>query len=689
MKQKILVMLLAAAMALSCAFSFAACTETPTADSDPVVTPGDDETPTTPGGENPTTPGGEEPDTPEVPHTHTFASDWTFDTTSHWHRATCSHADAVSGQEKHTYGDWTQIRAATCTRQGLRAHTCTACGYEEQQAVRTLSHEYAGDTCTVCGSYNPAFFEEHASQGLLFDPLNGTISGLGTCTDTEIVIPMTYGGLQITGIVTNVFSENTSITSVIIPDTVETIGSYAFAGCTNLRHVTIGNGVTQISRGAFANTALTEIELPDSLTAIDGSAFEHTPLFNDESNWENGVFYVGEHLLQADPDTLSGACVIRDGTRTISDYAFSVCTALTSVTIPDSVESIGYSAFEGCTGLTEIAMGSGVATVDDFAFTGCTALEKVSISDLAAWCKISFDLVDSNPLNYAHHLCLNGQPLTELVIPGGIEEIGWNQFKGCTDLVSVTIPDSVNRIRKDAFSGCSELKELSLGYGLTTIELYAFAYCEKLPSVAIPESVTTIGGYAFTDCFQLAEIGLPDSVTSLDGLAFEDTAYWNDESNWEDGALYLGNHLLRVNADEASGEFVVREGTRTIAGGAFRECSALTSIVLPEGLVVIGESAFENCFRLTEIVIPESVTLIGMLAFHWCTDLTQITISGGVRTIGQNAFDGCYALERVTFAQTQGWCEDTWQGWLAIDVSDPARNAELLRLGSNVWERTE
>lgn len=104
---------------------------------------------------------------------------------------------------------------------------------------------------------------------------------------------------------------------------------------------------------------------------------------------------------------------------------------------------------------------------------------------------------------------------------------------------------------------------------------------------------------------------------------------------------------------------------------------------------MIGESAFENCFRLTEIVIPESVTLIGMLAFHWCTDLTQITISGGVRTIGQNAFDGCYALERVTFAQTQGWCEDTWQGWLAIDVSDPARNAELLRLGSNVWERTE
>ena len=258
MKQKILVMLLATAMALSCAFSFAACTETPTADSDPVVTPGDDETPTTPGGEDPTTPG-EEPDTPEVPHTHTFASDWTFDTTSHWHRATCSHAGAVSGQEKHTYGDWTQIRAATCTRQGLRAHTCTACGYEEQQAVRTLSHEYAGDTCTVCGSYSPAFFEEHASQGLLFDPLNGTISGLGTCTDTEIVIPMTYGGLQITGIVTNVFSENTSITSVIIPDTVETIGSYAFAGCTNLRHVTIGNGVTQISRGAFANTALTAI----------------------------------------------------------------------------------------------------------------------------------------------------------------------------------------------------------------------------------------------------------------------------------------------------------------------------------------------------------------------------------------------------------------------------------------------
>lgn len=179
MKQKILVMLLATAMALSCAFSFAACTETPTADSDPVVTPGDDETPTTPGGENPTTPGGEEPDTPEVPHTHTFASDWTFDTTSHWHRATCSHADAVSGQEKHTYGDWTQIRAATCTRQGLRAHTCTACGYEEQQAVPPFRTSTRAIPAPCAAPIAPHFLRNMLRRGCCLTRLTGRLAVSG------------------------------------------------------------------------------------------------------------------------------------------------------------------------------------------------------------------------------------------------------------------------------------------------------------------------------------------------------------------------------------------------------------------------------------------------------------------------------------------------------------------------------
>ena len=123
--------------------------------------------------------------------------------------------------------------------------------------------------------------------------------------------------------------------------------------------------------------------------------------------------------------------IIENGVTSIGDYTFYKCSGLTSITIPNSVTSIGDNAFSGCSGLAS-----------------------VHISDLAAWCNISFAYQESNPLYYAHHLYMNGKEVTNLVIPNGVTRIGNYVFLNCSGLISVTIPNSVTSIGFAAFGGC-------------------------------------------------------------------------------------------------------------------------------------------------------------------------------------------------------------------------------------------
>ena len=210
--------------------------------------------------------------------------------------------------------------------------------------------------------------------------------------------------------------------------------------------------------------------------------------------------------------------------------------------------------------------------------------------------------------------------ITAVVINNGVTNIGNWVFYDCWDLTSIVIPDSV----------------MSIGEG-------AVCNCDSLTNVKIGNGVTSIGYKAFENCDGLRNIEIPDSVTSIEQNAFYQTKYYNDESNWMDNVLYIGNHLIEAK-DIISDTYSLRENTKTIANNAFYDCYSLTGIEISDSVTSIGDRAFSNCESLTSVNFGNSVTSIGESAFYDCESLTSIEIPDSVISVGGWAFEWCVSL---------------------------------------------
>ena len=331
---------------------------------------------------------------------------------------------------------------------------------------------------------------------------------------TSVTIPD-----SMTSIGWSAFYNCSGLTSITIPSSVTSIGSYALSGCSGLTSITIPDSVTSIGEWAFSDcTGLTSITIPDSVTSIGEYVFYGCSGLTSVTIG-NGVTSIGNYAFRGCSSLTS--ITIPDSVTSIGRAAFQYCRSLTSITIPDSVTSIGSYAFSECSGLTSITIPDSVTSIGGFAFRGCSSLTSVYIDDLVSWCTISFTFSYTNPLSYGASLYLNGELITDLIIPDSVTSIGSSAFNGCRGLTSVTIPDSVTSIGSSAFEGCSSLTSVTIPDSVTSIGSSAFEGCSSLTSVTIPDSVTSIGSSAFAGCSSLESITIPHSVTEIGKSAFE------------------------------------------------------------------------------------------------------------------------------------------------------------------------
>ena len=478
----------------------------------------------------------------------------------------------------------------------------------------------------------------------------GLFSGCNSLT--SIVIPN-----GVTSIGYEAFSGCSSITSIVIPDSVTSIDRSAFWGCSSLRNIVIPDGVTSIGVGAFGGCrGLTSIVIPNSVTNIEWSAFSGCQSLSSIAI-PDGVTSIEYGTFEGCSSLTS--ILIPDSVTSIGGRAFQGCSSLTSIVIPDGVTSIGYDAFHDCSSLTSIAIPASVTSIESSAFSGCNSLNAVYISDIAKWCGISFGNSNANPLIYAKNLYLNGNLVTELVIPDGMTSIGYGIFAGCQSLTSIEIPDSVTSIGDGAFSGCIGLTSIEIPNSVTSIGSEAFYRCAGLTNITIPYSVTTIGDMAFKECYGLYCIynnsnipltfGSDDNgflakyakmIVSADGLIqyrsenggtyiMTDDKFlfgiWNGRYTL---IAYLGTEetvTLPIDIDGNSYDIfmlkglknvIIPDGMTSIISESFHGCSSLKSIVIPDSVTSIGSDAFQGCSSLKNIVIPDSVTYIGAGAFY-------------------------------------------------------------------------
>lgn len=220
-----------------------------------------------------------------------------------------------------------------------------------------------------------------------------------------------------------------------------------------------------------------------------------------------------------------------------------------------------------------------------------------------------------------------------------VTSIGMDAFAECRGLTSVSIPNSVISIGGGAFSQCSGLTSISIPNSVTSIGGGAFAGCTGLTHFEIPNSVTSLGSNVFDGCIHLSDISIPNSVTDMWKDTFKGTPYFE---NQPDGVLYAGlcAYGYKGNTPEEA-KIVLKEGTKSIAGEAFRSCSWLTEMVIPNSVVRIGALAFRSCDNLKNVVLSNSIDTIDSYAFEGCTALTSIVIPNSVVYIGREAFRGC------------------------------------------------
>ena len=531
-----------------------------------------------------------------------------------------------------------------------------------------------------------------------------TITGCAAAKGA-ISIPGTINGLTVTAIGNQAFVDSSNLTSITIPSSVTSIGAQVFAGCTRLTaiNMTASNSAYSSLNGVLFNSNQTTVvecpqglsgsyTIPSTVTSIGTEAFAYCSNLNIII--PSSVTTIGVDAFFS-CSGLTGI-TIPSGVISIANDAFANCTGLTSVTIPSSVTSIGSGVFDGCTGLTAINM-----TASNSAYSSLNGVLFNSNQTTVVECPQGLSgsyTIPSTVTSIGSEAFGGCDSLTSVTIPISSTSIGASAFINCTGLTSITIGIHVNSIGSYAFEGCGSLTSVSIPSSVTSIGSQVFEFCTKLTAInmiasnpfyssnngvlfngnettliqypegktgsyTIPSSVTTIGN-AFGDCLGLTSVIIPSTVASIGSNGFSGCANLTAINMAAPNSYYSSLNGVLFNNNQTT----LIEYPEGLSG----------SYTIPSGVTSIGSGALEDCGTLTSVTIPSSVTSIGAYAFNGCTSLHMAIFDGNAPTTGSSVFQSTgngfmvYYYNGATGFTSPSWKDSAGDTYPAVVATSPA-----------------
>lgn len=562
----------------------------------------------------------------------------------------------------------------------------------------------------------------------------GNVTIPSTITDDE---GNTY---SVTSIADNAFKDNTSITSISIPESVMSIGNWAFCGCIGLMAVSISEGVTFVGSNAFAGClGLTSIDLPSSINTIGSAMFsgcsnlERVTVPFIGSNYPFGYYFgssfydgsyvasqryqSGNSIYTADyyiPTKLKSVTVRRSSLR---DYSFEKCSLIEQIIVPQDITSIPSNTFYNCSNLSSFVIPESVTSIGSYAFYNCTSLESVTLpfvgGSKATASEASLFGFIFGAMSYSGGKAVSQKyysnnvqrsityyipySLRSVTITGG--DIKYGAFSGCSFLTSISIPETATNIGNYAFEGCTGLKSIAIPKNVINIGDYVFSGC-NLRSVTFGAGLLSIGSNAFNAVVKAIWLantpptnyssvsanihyvandqytsfsnkkvynmlsssfvanGIKYVPTSMSGRTCEaiDCEYNNNAENINiSGSVTYRNVAFKVECfndylccdNDSIRSLSIGAKSQYLGNYAFWDCNNLQTVVIAEDITSIGHYAFSRCTSLTDMVVPNSLTDLGYYAFENCTSLQSVNLGNGIEDIPAYAFMGCTALNDV------------------------------------------
>lgn len=483
--------------------------------------------------------------------------------------------------------------------------------------------------------------------------------------EKAVSIPSNYRGQAVSGVGSNAFYGNTTITSVIVPETILAIGADAFGYCTNLSEVHLPTSLLGISNNAFEYClALTEIDLPSNLTTIGNQAFQY-------------------------------------------------CQSLERIVLPDAVVQIGSQVYMGCIAVDSIQIGAGLKFIGSAPFYGTMACSSLTVSadntyfstdGIGLYYRIDESVLEGESLTtyrYNGILYIRGtnEEMTEYEVQEGTETLGTYYAAYVQGIERIIVPSSVTtdegfgyvgsgiqevfypldgniQFGNGIFSNATSLTAFQLPRSLHYIPMWAFENTTSLTEVVLPEGILGLAEESFLKS-GITKITLPSSLrflceerddvdSQLDASAFVFSECVNLKEivfSSDCKIEVLPNYFATANGLES---FTFPESVKHVGDAPFQNCTSLKKVVMNDTLESMGNQLFEGCtgleeVRITrsenitqlkrrfcwgctslpEIEIPENITQIGVQAFYNCTSLKRIYLPEGLESVGSNGFTNC------------------------------------------------